>query len=183
MKFNFTPRSYFVQERTLSKCHILRNSTKNLEKVGMKRAKSFLRPIVQDSDHPSLPFLIRNPDEFPKGTSLFPRKEGVILLRKILENSQEEFSRLTKFPTPNSFDRFPNRRLSHRLKIDQSSGESRTVRTCFLGKVTFRPGSQFSRYSLETAHYLPKGGNVLFPRSLSRPFKRRNYTGKVYLHR
>jgi hypothetical protein len=54
-----------VYERALVKGHILTNSPENPKKEIMDRAKSGLRPIVQNRDHPSLSLQIWNSHEPP----------------------------------------------------------------------------------------------------------------------
>lgn len=62
---NLPSSRYNVLESPLRECSILRDGLKDPEKEIMKGAKSRLRPIVEDGDHPSLALQIRNPHKSP----------------------------------------------------------------------------------------------------------------------
>jgi len=82
-EYYISSRGHEVLESPLRESSILRDSLQDPKKEVMKRAKSRLRPIVEDSDHSRLSFQIRDPNKPPywstselKTPTIEPLKEG-----------------------------------------------------------------------------------------------------------
>jgi len=107
--YPFSSLTHLLDEGPLIECHILGDKAENPEEELVKRAKSSLRPIVENCDHPRLPLQIRDSDDLSDNPRLTTKVARPGKAQKVTppKQSVDDFSKLWTTNHGDTLDQSP----------------------------------------------------------------------------